>query len=62
MFNPATSKVIVSRDVTFSEAMGWNWNWRGNVEAALLIMYEDISEDPDGSPDKINARLAEICE
>lgn len=26
LFNPITSKVIAGRDVTFSEAMWWNWN------------------------------------
>lgn len=54
LFNPATSKIIVSRDVTFHEATGWNWNMNGKIDATPLIMYEDALEEMCNPADKAN--------
>ena len=37
LYNPATCKVIVSKDVVFREATRWNWKQGGESTAALRL-------------------------
>lgn len=54
MFNPITSKIIVSMDVTFYEAARWNWNVNRKTNAVPLVIYEDASKDASSLPDEAN--------
>jgi hypothetical protein len=42
LYNPLTNKVVVSRDVVFSEEESWNWN---NKEADKENVVSDESEE-----------------
>lgn len=48
LFNPTTQKIIVSRDVIFNEAKGWNWVNEAtpdNEEPGSFIVPWDLPED-----------------
>lgn len=42
LFYPITSKFIVSKDVTFNEDAGWNWNMSSKIEITPFVIYEEL--------------------
>ena len=40
LYNPLTKKVVVSRDVVFSEDHGWKWNEEDIVQEKQIEMEE----------------------
>lgn len=68
LYNPATKKIIVSKDVVFEETEGWNWEEdQDNPEVELTwndddhIWEESDSEGEDGR-EQVNEQPAEAAE
>lgn len=50
MFNPATKKVVISRDVIFEESQSWDWGRSSEEENKdMLACADDIEEEADGT-------------
>ncbi|CAL1397608.1 unnamed protein product [Linum trigynum] len=43
LYNPNTKKIVVSRDVVFDEAKGWEW--KSNIQPVLTKIYWEDSEE-----------------
>ncbi|KAG7553691.1 GAG-pre-integrase domain [Arabidopsis suecica] len=48
LFNPATGKVMTSRDVVFEEEKGWNWEGAGGKISDEQLVWEDNEEEISG--------------
>ncbi|CAL1409822.1 unnamed protein product [Linum trigynum] len=49
LYNPATKKVVTSRDVVFDESKGWNWDSEAASDQTQLVWEgsDDLWEDSD---------------
>ena len=45
LFNPATEKVVTSRDVVFEEEKGWNWEGTDKKVSDEQLVWEDNEEE-----------------
>lgn len=44
-FNPIISTIIISRDLTFNEDAGWDWNCSHKSESTPVVIYDDSPLD-----------------
>ncbi|CAL2245782.1 unnamed protein product [Prunus armeniaca] len=61
LYNPKTQKIIISRDVVFDEASGWNWNDQPRKEASVYLEEtenEQIVEEGEDEP--VEPRFNEV--